>query len=181
MSFVEYCKDVMRHWVALMTSSLPVAILVLLQWIGRYEPPSWLYVAAVSIICLVAPFLAWKEKRDALNVFLDRKAVADFIGQILVETNHWWDTGCQVTPDEASAAKWCGDYDHWMVGLKARVSRRLGMTEEVSIFQIGPGLLDVKQTVGVTIEQQHRMACLKLHMEELKKALKRNLPGSASD
>ncbi len=86
--------------------------------------------------------------------------------------------GCRVRPDEAEAAKWCGDYDHWIVGLKARVAGKLGTTEVISIFQIGPGLVGIQHAVGVTIEHQRRMACLKIHMEELKEALKRSLPGS---
>jgi hypothetical protein len=75
-NIVQFINAVLRHWGALLTGGIPLALLWLYQ--GQGHPiPQWLYGAAGILAFLPAAFLAWDEQRENAAKFETQLRRAD--------------------------------------------------------------------------------------------------------
>jgi len=67
-TIVQFVEAVFRHWGALLTGGVPLALLWLYQGMG-HTIPQWLYWAAGLLVFLPAAFFAWDEQRKNAEKF----------------------------------------------------------------------------------------------------------------
>jgi hypothetical protein len=69
MAFWTYCRAVIRHWTALATSSIGVAVLAVVTQGFGISVPGWVYLAVFGGGVVWAGFRTWEDKRnDALRL-----------------------------------------------------------------------------------------------------------------